>query len=54
MNSYHLNSQTMAKLSGIRLDGKPEKSKQRNVGWSKPITKKAGLIPAVSAEPDLF
>jgi hypothetical protein len=41
-------------LSGIRLDGKPEKVNPGNSRGSKSITKKTGAIPTVLAEPDLF
>jgi hypothetical protein len=41
-------------LSGIRLDGKPEKIKPRNSRGSKSVTNKAGVIPTVFAESDLF
>jgi hypothetical protein len=41
-------------LSGLRLDDKPEKTRQKYIIGINPITNKAGVMPSVSVEPDLF
>jgi hypothetical protein len=41
-------------LSGLRLDGKPEKTRKNDIVGTNPITKKAGVTPYVSTEPDIF
>jgi hypothetical protein len=36
------------KLSGLRLDGKPEKTRQNGIVGINPRTKKSGVVPSVS------